>query len=99
SVVEDVVARDEARRAHLTSLQEAQARQNAASKEIGNAIRAGDSALAERLKAEVADLKTFVQGGEAAGRELDKAIADALAVLPNLPLDDVPVGKDEADNV
>jgi seryl-tRNA synthetase len=99
STVDDVVAKDEARRAHLTRLQEAQARQNAASKEIGNAIRGGDSALAEKLKAEVAELKSFVQGGEAAGRELDKALNDALAVLPNVPLDDVPVGKDEHDNV
>src|SRR5690606_9677242 len=32
-------------------------------------------------------------------RELDKALGDALAVIPNLPLDDVPVGKDETDNV
>ena len=99
SVVEDLIARDEARRAHLVALQEKQERRNAASKEIGNAMRAGDSARAEELKAEVAGIKEFIQSGEATERELDKALADALAVIPNLPLDDVPVGKDEADNV
>lgn len=99
SVVADLIAKDEARRAHLTKLQDAQARQNAASKEIGKAMAAKDLELAEKLKSEVAELKAFVQSGEATGRELDKALNDALAVVPNIPLDDVPVGKDENDNV
>jgi len=99
SVVDDLIAKDEARRAHLTKLQDAQARQNAASKEIGKAMAAKDMALAEKLKAEVSELKGFVQSGEAQGRDLDKALNDALAVLPNVPHDDVPAGKDENDNV
>src|SRR6185312_8524546 len=94
--VEDISARDEARRAHLVTLQEKQERRNAASKEIGNAMRSGDMVLADRLKAEVADIKTFVQNGEATERGLDRQLHDALAVLPNIPLDDVPLGKDEA---
>jgi seryl-tRNA synthetase len=99
STVDDILAKDEARRAHLTTLQEAQARQNAASKEIGKAMAQKDAALADRLKAEVAELKGSIQKGEAEARDLDKALEDALAVLPNVPLDDVPVGKDESDNV
>jgi seryl-tRNA synthetase len=99
STVDDLIARDEARREHLTELQTRQERRNAASKEIGNAMRSGDSALAEKLKAEVGEIKTFIQNGEARERELDRALNDALAVLPNVPLDDVPVGKDEHDNV
>lgn len=97
--VEEIIGHDEARRAHLVSLQEKQERRNAASKEIGNAMRSGDMELAERLKAEVADIKAFVQNGEATERDLDRQMSDALAVLPNIPLDDVPLGKDENDNV
>ncbi|MER9356730.1 serine--tRNA ligase [Mesorhizobium sp. M0514] len=99
STVDELIKKDEARRAHVTELQTKQERRNAASKEIGNAMRSGDTALAEKLKAEVGDIKTFIQNGEARERELDKALNDALAVLPNVPLDDVPVGKDEHDNV
>ncbi|MDX8513481.1 serine--tRNA ligase [Mesorhizobium captivum] len=99
STVDDLIARDEARRAHLSELQIKQERRNAASKEIGNAMRSGDAALAEKLKSEVSDIKAFIQNGEARERELAKALSDALAVLPNVPLDDVPVGKDEHDNV
>ncbi|TPI62567.1 serine--tRNA ligase [Mesorhizobium sp. B3-1-3] len=99
STVDDLVAKDEARRSHLSELQVKQERRNAASKEIGNAMRSGDSALAEKLKSEVSDIKVFIQNGEARERELDKALNDALAVLPNVPLEDVPIGKDEHDNV
>ena len=99
STVDDLIAKDEARRTHLTQLQDAQARQNAASKEIGKAMAAKDAALADKLKGEVAELKTFVQTGEGEARGLDKALNDALAVIPNVPHDDVPVGKDETDNV
>lgn len=99
SIVEDVIARDEARRAHLTELQQSQERRNAASKEIGNAMRAGDMARAEALKAEIGTIKEFIQNGEARERELDEALKQALAVLPNVPLPDVPEGRDEHANV
>ena len=99
AIVDKLIARDEARRQHLVKLQEAQERRNAASKEIGNAMRDKDMALADRLKAEVGELKSFIQSGEASERDLDKALDDALAVIPNVPLDEVPVGKDEHDNV
>lgn len=99
STVDDLVARDEARRGHLTELQQSQERRNAASKEIGNAMRSGDMARAEALKAEVGKIKDFIQNGETRERELDKALMDALAVIPNVPLPDVPVGMDEHANV
>jgi len=99
STVDDVIARDEARRAHLGGLQERQERRNAASKEIGNAMRSGDMAKAEELKGEVSAIKEWLAGAEAMERDLDKALEDALAVLPNVPHADVPVGADEHDNV
>jgi seryl-tRNA synthetase len=99
STVDAIVAGDEARRTHVLKLQQAQERRNAASKEIGKAMAAKDMDLAEKLKAEVGDIKSFIQDGEAEERRLDKALNDALAVIPNLPLENVPVGKDENDNV
>jgi seryl-tRNA synthetase len=93
-----LIALDEARRGHITKLQEAQARRNAASKEIGKAKGAKDEAGAQKLLAEVADLKEAIRAGEEEERQLDKELRDALSVIPNLPLDDVPLGKDAADN-
>jgi len=89
---------DEARRLAVTKLQEAQARRNSASKEIGKAMGAKDTVKAEALKAEVAALKDTITEGEKHERDLDKQIGDMLAVVPNLPLADVPIGADEAAN-
>jgi seryl-tRNA synthetase len=99
ATVDGIVAKDEARREHITKLQQAQERRNAASKEIGNAMRNKDMALAEKLKGEVGDIKAFIQNGEAEERRLDAELDYALATVPNVPLPDVPVGKDEHDNV
>ncbi|MEX0346487.1 MAG: serine--tRNA ligase [Rhizobiaceae bacterium] len=94
-----IIALDEERRTHIAKLQEAQERRNSASKEIGAAMQAGDKERADKLKAEVGEIKEFVQLGEDRARELDKALNEALAVLPNIPHDDVPVGADEEANV
>jgi seryl-tRNA synthetase len=82
----------------ITRLQEKQARRNAASKEIGKAKGAKDEARAAALMAEVAALKDELAQGEDDQRAADKALHDALSVIPNLPLEEVPVGRDERDN-
>ncbi len=94
-----LIALDEERRAHVTKVQEAQSRRNSASKEIGAAMGQGDTAKAEDLKAEVGALKSFLQEAEDIERQLNTKLNDALSVLPNVPLDDVPIGDDENDNV
>ncbi|MDX2157314.1 MAG: serine--tRNA ligase [Hyphomicrobiaceae bacterium] len=95
---EAILKLDEQRRAHVTRLQEAQARRNAASKEIGAAKKAKDDVKAEALMAEVASLKELLASGEAKERELTAEVDKYLAWIPNLPLAEVPLGKDEHDN-
>lgn len=99
AVSSEVLALDEARRAHVAKVQVAQERRNAASKEIGKAMAEKDSATAERIKVEVAELKIFLTQAEEEERRLDKELNDLLSGLPNVPYDTVPVGKDESDNV
>jgi len=98
-VAKQLLALDEERRALTTHLQEAQSRRNEASKAIGAAMGKGDTETAEALKAEVAELKQSMPDLEERERAAGKALDDALAVIPNLPFDDVPDGEDEADNV
>jgi len=57
-VLNQILKLDEQRRATIQKLQEAQARRNAASKEIGNAKATKNETAAERLMEEVARLKT-----------------------------------------
>src|SRR4051794_11770128 len=95
----ELLALDDLRRAAIGALQAAQERRNALSKEIGEAMRAKDAARAETLKAEVAALKDGTPALEAEEREASTALDKALAEIPNLPKPEVPVGKDEHDNV
>jgi seryl-tRNA synthetase len=90
---------DEQRRATIQELQAAQARRNAASKEIGAAKQSKDEATAKRLMDEVAALKGAIQAGEEEERRLDTQLRDLLAGIPNMPAADVPVGPDESANV
>src|SRR6516162_10426530 len=92
---------DERRRAAILASERAQARRNAASKEIGDAKKAKDEARAARLMAEVAELKTTMPELEQAAKSADEALAKELAAIPNLPLPapDVPDGSDEHGNV
>ncbi len=98
-VARSIVALDEERRAVATKLQEGQSRRNEASKAIGQAMGQGDTAKAEALKAEVGELKKTLPALEEQDRELGEQLLDALAVIPNLPFDDVPDGADEGENV
>jgi seryl-tRNA synthetase len=94
-----LLAIDEKRRAAILASEQAQARRNSASKEIGDAKKAKDDARAAKLMAEVAELKTTMPELEAAAKMADEELAKELAAIPNLPLDEVPDGVDEHGNV
>src|SRR5206468_11692927 len=89
-----LLAIDERRRAAILASEQAQARRNAASKEIGDAKKVKDEARAAKLMAEVAELKTTMPQLELAARTADEELAKDLSAIPNLPLDEVPDGVD-----
>ncbi len=90
---------DERRRAAITKSEVAQARRNAASKEIGQAKAKKDEATASALMAEVNALKETMPALDEVQKSLGAELDKELAQIPNLPLDEVPDGKDEHDNV
>lgn len=90
---------DARRRGRVTAAEAALAERNAASKNVGKAKAAGDEAEFERLRTLVADKKTEIARLEEEARAADAELNEFLMGLPNAPLDDVPEGTDEADNV
>lgn len=88
---------DHTRREAQTRAQELQTRRNELSKIIGRAKAAGENAEAE-IK-EVASSKKEQATAEDAAKIGGVELESALAGLPNLPLDDVPDGSDEDDNI
>jgi seryl-tRNA synthetase len=94
-----LLALDERRRAAITRFEQAQARRNAASKDIGEAKKAKDDTRAAALMAEVAELKTTMPALEDEQKTLGAELDKELAQIPNTPLDEVPDGADEHGNV
>jgi len=91
-----VLELDARRRAAQTAFQELQAKRNELSRQIGEAKRKGGES--EALKAEVQHLKDELAAREAEEKAAAEELDGLLAVLPNLPDADVPVGGDESHN-
>ena len=61
STVDDLIAKDEARRAHLGKLQERRSAATPPRRRSATPCAPRTSALAEKLKAEVGEIKAFIQ--------------------------------------
>ncbi len=95
----EVLGIDEERRARITAAGEAQAARNAASKQVGQAKSSGDNEKFERLRALIAAKKNEIARLEVEAAAENKRLDDLMLTIPNAPLDSVPQGDTEADNV
>ena len=95
----EVLALDGARRAKIMAAETASAEQNRASKDAGAAKARGDDAEFARLRVLVTEKKSQIQSLTEEAAAEDARLRDLLMGIPNLPLDEIPTGRDEADNV
>ncbi len=95
----EILAVDELRRERIAAAEAAQADRNAASKEVGAAKARGDDAEFERLRGLIAAKKDEIARLEEEAKSEDTRLRDILMSLPNIVYEDVPVGRDEVDNV
>lgn len=79
--------------------EEAQAKVNTLSKQIGELMKQGKRDEAEAVKAEVAQVKALQEQLNQDLPQIQAALDDLLLHIPNLPHESVPVGKDETENV
>lgn len=98
-IAADLLKLDERRRAAIHATEQAQARRKAVSNEVGAAKKARDEVRAAALMAEVADLKVRLPELETASKAAEEELRTALLAVPNLPLTEVPDGRDERDNI
>ena len=87
------------RKALQVQSEEAQAKVNTLSKQIGELMKQGKRKEAEAVKAEVAQVKTMQEQLNQDLPRIQAALDDLLLRIPNLPHESVPVGKDETENV
>ncbi|MCX8007454.1 MAG: serine--tRNA ligase [Coriobacteriia bacterium] len=97
--VERFLELDAERRRLIAETESRQAVRNAASKEIGALMKAGDHAAAHRRKEEVRALNDEIAALDEALAAVDAATRELLLTIPNLPHESVPVGPDESGNV
>jgi len=97
--VDRALALDDERREILVELENLRARRNTDSRRIGQLLREGQPEAAAALKAELADLPNGIKALEERLAQVDPALRDALLRIPNLPLPQVPVGKDDSENL
>ncbi len=87
------------RKALQVQSEEAQAKVNTLSKQIGELMKQGKRDEAEAVKAEVAQVKALQEQLNQDLPRIQAALDDLLLRIPNLPHESVPVGKDETENV
>jgi seryl-tRNA synthetase len=95
----NIISIDERRRAIIRIYEGALTQRKALSKENEIARRNNDEETIKRVTDEVLELKTTISTTEKEEKEAANELRNLLAEIPNLPLDDVPSGADEHNNV
>lgn len=96
AIVALILDYDQARRKNLAELEARRNQRNTLSKEIG---RMKDEGEREARKEEVRGINTEIDALETLVNALDAQLQAALLEVPNVPDGDVPLGKDDAENV
>ena len=94
--LDEFIKLDEERRRKLTEVEQLKNRRNTVSKEVGRLKAQGQDA-AELIR-EMQDVGGKIQELDQAVRVLEEQLTQILMVIPNIPHESVPVGKDETDN-
>ncbi|MEE3415589.1 MAG: serine--tRNA ligase [Prevotella sp.] len=97
--IEKVLEFDKARREAQQKLDNNKAQQNQLAKQIGGLMKEGKKDEANAIKEQVAALKVTDAELKAEMDKAEKNMTETLLSIPNVPNDDVPEGKDAADNV
>jgi seryl-tRNA synthetase len=95
----DFIEFDAERRRIIGESDQLNQQRNAASKEIGALMQAGQKIDAEERKQFVTEIKTRIADLDAARERAEAKMRELLTNLPNLPHESVPIGSDERANI
>ncbi|MCC5945511.1 MAG: serine--tRNA ligase [Bernardetiaceae bacterium] len=98
TTVQKILTQDGQRKSLQTRLNDLQAQVNQISKQIGMLMREGKKEEAEQAKSKTSALKEDIKAQQEALREVENFLNEALAHIPNIPHESVPVGDSEEDN-
>ncbi len=98
-LVDEVLELDVKRRALIAEGDTLRSARNTLSKQVGMLMKAGDKEGAEKIKAQVKADADRLLAIEKEAEEVETALKKAMMAIPNIIADDVPVGKDDSENV
>lgn len=90
---------EERRKSIQVETEQLQQSRNSVSKEIGQAMKAGDKDKAAELKAQTASLGDDLESAKAQLNQIQEELESLLEGIPNIPHESVPEGTSEDDNV
>ncbi len=98
-LVDEVLELDAKRRALIQEGDTLRAARNTLSKQVGALMKAGDKEGAEKVKAQVKSDADRLAAIETEAADVEAALKKAMMAIPNIIADDVPLGKDDEENV
>ncbi|MEE0947738.1 MAG: serine--tRNA ligase [Bacteroidales bacterium] len=98
-VIDEIITLDNKRRNTQTDLDKIKAESNSLAKQIGIMYKQGETAKAEELKKQTAVCKEQEKELSEQLAECESHVRDLLLTVPNLPNENVPLGKSSEDNV
>ncbi|MDD6994773.1 MAG: serine--tRNA ligase [Candidatus Borkfalkiaceae bacterium] len=98
-LVDEALNLDAKRRALIIEGDKLRAARNALSRQVGALMKEGKKEEAEKVKAEVAADAARLAEIEKETEETDGALKKVMMSIPNIIADDVPIGKDDSQNV
>lgn len=98
-LVDEVIELDKQYRAAITEADSLRAERNRLSKQIGGLMAKGQKEEAEAVKKQVSDSAKRLAELEEKENELSEKITKIMMVIPNIIDDDVPIGKNDTENV
>lgn len=96
-VIDEVLKADETRRKTLAEVESMKSTQNAVSKKIPVMKKNGEDTSA--VMSEMKELSDKISEENKKLSELEKVQRDLILTIPNIPNKDVPIGKDDSENV
>lgn len=98
-VIDEIIASDNKRRNTQTELDKIKSESNSLAKQIGIMYKQGEAAKAEELKKQTAVCKEREKELSEQLAECEAHVRELLLTVPNLPNENVPLGKSSEDNV
>ncbi|MCL2754682.1 MAG: serine--tRNA ligase, partial [Oscillospiraceae bacterium] len=98
-IVDEVIALDSDYRASLQKLEDMRAQMNATAKKIGAMMAQAKKEEAEAAKSEVSELKKQIPETESEVALSKTAFDELILKIPQIIADDVPLGRDDSENV